>query len=110
MNSFVKTLNTVLFVSIMSVTADSALAAGLSGCSYDGIPLNGKVKVVNSFPDIKVEVVSSFEDLDVQAVNSFPDRCGKWKFVDNFPDFTVQFVNSFPDIKIKFVDNFPGLK
>jgi len=42
------------------------------GCSYEGIPLYGNVKIVESFPDFTV------------------------KFVDSFPDFTVQFVESFP--------------
>lgn len=87
-----------------------AWAGGVSGdCSWNGIPLYGNVKVVDSFPDIKVKIVSSFPDLKVKEVNSFPDSCGKWRFVDSFPDFRVKFVNSFPDIKIKYVESFPGL-
>ncbi len=84
-------------------------------CTYtnkDGKTFNlyGKVKVVESFPDIKVQIVDSFEDLDVKLVESFPDDCGKVKLVESFPDVKVQIVNSFPDIKIKIVDSFPGLK
>ena len=71
--------------------------------------LEGKVQVVDSFPDIKVQVVDSFPDLKVQTVSSFPDDCGQWQFVDSFPDFTVQFVDSFPDFRIEFVESFPGL-
>ena len=78
-------------------------------CTWNGIPLYGKVKVVNSFPDILVEVVNSFPDLKVKKVNSFADSCGEWTFVESFPDFTVKFVNSFPDIKIKYVNSFPGI-
>ncbi len=92
----------------MALSVNSAYASNLSSCSYNGIPLYGKVKVVNSFPDIKVKIVSSFEDLDVQKVNAFADKCGKWQFVDSFPDFKIQFVDSFPDITIKFVQSFPG--
>lgn len=77
-------------------------------CVFKGIKLWGKVKVVESFPDIKVQIVESFPDLKVKQVTSFPDQCGKWQFVESFPDFKVQFVTSFPDIKIKYVESFPG--
>lgn len=79
-------------------------------CAYKGIELYGKVKVVESFPDLKVQIVDSFPDIDVQVVTSFPDKCGKWQFVESFPDFKIQFVTSFPDIKIRYVTSFPGLK
>ncbi|MCI6530908.1 MAG: hypothetical protein MR428_07450 [Mesosutterella sp.] len=97
-------------LSLLFIFPAPAWAGGVSGdCSWNGIPLYGNVKVVDSFPDIKVKIVSSFPDLKVKEVNSFPDSCGKWRFVDSFPDFKVKFVNSFPDIKIKYVESFPGL-
>ena len=34
-------------------------------CSCKGIPLNGKVKVVEHFADFKVSIVNSFPDIDV---------------------------------------------
>ncbi|EIJ43749.1 hypothetical protein BegalDRAFT_2921 [Beggiatoa alba B18LD] len=77
-------------------------------CQYAGITLHGKVKKVDSFPDIKIQVVTSFPDLRVQVVQSFPDNCGQWQWVDSFPDFTVQFVDSFPQLKIQYVDAFSG--
>ncbi len=78
-------------------------------CTFRGIRLYGRVKVVDRFPDIKVQVVTSFPDLKVQVVNSFPDRCGKWQIVSSFPDFKIQYVSSFPDIKIMMVNSFPGI-
>lgn len=86
-----------------------------SNCTYtnkDGKTFNlyGKVKIVESFPDIKVQLVESFPDLEVKLVDNFPDQCGKVKLVESFPDVKVQIVNSFPDIKVKIVDNFPGVK
>jgi hypothetical protein len=78
-------------------------------CTYRGIRLAGKVKVVESFPDIRVKAVSSFPDLKVKTVTSFPNECGKWQFVESFPDFKIQYVESFPDIEIAWVDSFPGL-
>lgn len=98
-----------------------ALAAALAGvppalaesvaddCTWKGIKLQGKVKVVTSSADVKVQLVTSFPDLKVRSVGSFADSCGEWLFVESFPDFTVQFVESFPDVKIQFVENFPGV-
>ena len=93
---------------------DRALEAGTGNieagsCSYRGIALHGKVKVVESFADIRIKAVSSFPDLKVKRVNSFADDCGEWQFVDSFPDFTVQYVDSFPDLEIAWVESFPGL-
>jgi len=84
-------------------TLDSA------SCSLNGIPLYGKVQVVDSFPDLKVKKVTSFPDLNVQWVDSFPDQCGKWQEVSSFPDLTIQYVDSFPDLEIAEVTSFPGL-
>ena len=78
-------------------------------CRCEGIPLYGRVKVVEAFADFKVKIVSSFPDLKVKTVSAFADECGEWQFVESFPDFTVQFVESFPDFTIQFVENFPGL-
>lgn len=80
-----------------------------SDCSFNGIPLHGKVQVVDAFADIKVERVTAFEDIAVERVTAFPDDCGQWEFVDAFPDFTIEYVDSFPDIKVRFVKSFPGL-
>lgn len=34
-------------------------------------PLYGKVKIVDSFEDIKVKIVDSFEDIKIKIVDSF---------------------------------------
>ena len=78
-------------------------------CTAKGIKLQGKVQVVQSFPDLKVQRVNAFPDLKVQWVKSFPDQCGKWEEVTAFPDFKIQYVNAFPDIKIQTVTSFPGV-
>jgi hypothetical protein len=78
-------------------------------CTFRGKKLGGKVKVVDSFPDIRVKAVTSFPDLKVKKVTSFADSCGEWQFVDSFPDLKIQYVDSFPDIEIAWVDSFPGM-
>lgn len=95
-----------LFLAITPAAAEGELGAD---CTWNGIPLFGKVQIVESFPDIKVGIVTSFPDLKVKTVTSFPDDCGEWQFVTSFPDFTIQFVESFPDIEIQMVESFPGL-
>jgi hypothetical protein len=95
---------------------ESSYSAGLidkEECTCNGILLKGRVKIVNSFPDLKVLEVkkSPFPDLDVKVMTSFiPYECGEWQFVENFPDFTIQYVDSWPDIRIRFVESFPGMK
>jgi hypothetical protein len=81
----------------------------IQDCSFNGLPLHGKVQFVESFPDIKIQYVESFPDLKVKFVESFPDECGEWQIVESFPDIKVQVVTSFPDIKVKVVESFPGL-
>lgn len=80
-----------------------------STCSFRGTRLAGKVKVVDSFPDVRVKAVSSFPDIKVKEVDAFADDCGEWQFVDSFPDFTIQYVDSFPDFEIAWVESFPGI-
>ena len=105
-----KNLFALALALIVFAATSNAFASPISVDGYfNGIKLCGKVRIVNSFPDIKVQVVDSFPDLRVKRVSSFPDKLGEWQFVNSGEDFTIQFVDSFPDIKIKFVDSFPGL-
>ncbi len=80
-----------------------------STCSFRDKRLFGKVKVVDSFPDVRVKVVASFPDLKVKKVDSFADECGEWQMVESFPDFTIQYVESFADVEISMVPSFPGM-
>lgn len=104
------TMSKILLFLIVSLFSTIAFANPISSdCTFEGIALKGKVKVVESFEDIRVQIVTSFPDIKVKMVESFADKCGIWKMVDSFPDFKIKFVTSFPDIKIKLVESFPGL-
>ena len=105
----------LLTLPIVAQSKDKKPGLNKENCTFvtkDGKTFNlyGKVKIVESFPDIKVQIVESFEDLDVKIVENFPDQCGKIKLVESFPDVKVQIVNSFPDIKVKIVESFPGVR
>lgn len=104
-----RTVGAVLAALFLLLAPLSARRIG-SDCTYKGKKLWGKVKVVNSSPDLKVKIVRSLPDLKVKIVTSFADSCGKWRMVEHFPDLKVQFVNSFPDITIQYVDSFPGVR
>ena len=45
------------------------LAAAL--CSMAALPLYGKVKIVDSFEDVKVKIVDSFDDIKIKIVDCF---------------------------------------
>lgn len=96
----------ILFVALSQVSFAGQVAPD---CTYKGIPLYGKVKIVQNFEDFKVKRVDNFQDIKIKRVDNFPNSCGKWQFVDNFEDFKIKFVDNFEDFKIKFVDNFEGL-
>lgn len=72
-------------------------------------PMAAKVKIVESFPNLKVQVVNSFPDVKIKIINERPDRGCEWQIVESFPDYKIQFVESFPDIKVQFVTSFPGV-
>jgi len=80
-----------------------------SDCTFNGMKLYGKVRVVNHFATFKVKVTRGIPDLKVRKVDAFPDGCGRWKFVEAFEDFSVQFVEGIADFSIKYVDAFPGV-
>jgi len=105
LTSFEMTLLIIVFLCNTSFSQDKI---DFENCTFNGFPLFGKVKIVESFPDIKVQIVDSFPDLKVKLVNSFPEDCGEWQIVESFPDVKIKIVDSFPDIKIKFVESFPG--
>lgn len=98
----------LVFLAVL-LCAPLAVAGSLENCTFNGIPLYGKVKFVDNFADIKIKFTDSFADIDVQFVDNFPTSCGKWQVVDNFEDFSVEVVSAFEDLKVKKVDFFPGV-
>lgn len=103
-------LLTISFTIYPSLTKSAKKQINKQNCTFHGIPLHGKVKVVEHFSDLKVKIKSSFADLKVKTVEHFANRCGEWQFVEHFPDFKIKFVQHFPDITIEFVSSFPGVR
>jgi hypothetical protein len=78
-------------------------------CTYQGIPLHGRVKVVDFAPDFTVKIVNFRPDLRVKKTSFGPTVCGEWQFVEFAPDFTVKFSDFAWDFTIQYVDYQPGL-
>ncbi len=103
---------TCVTITISTIASDVKIDKNNCTITKDGKTYNlyGKVKIVDSFEDIKVKIVDAFEDADIKIVDAFEDSCGKVKIVEHFEDVKVKIVDSFEDIKIKIVDAFEGVK
>jgi len=95
----------IIAMVLMSFTKDSPIV----NCKCKGIPLYGRVKVVERFADFNVKIVERFPDLNVKKVEHLPIRCGEWQFVNNFSDFTIRIVDTHADFAIRYVDTHPGV-
>ncbi|MCI5776574.1 MAG: hypothetical protein MR215_02920 [Bacteroidales bacterium] len=72
-----------------------------------GILLCGDVKIVSGSADFRVRVVESFPDLKVEVKTGSTRKPGEWRFVGSGEDFTIRIVEPSPDFTIKFVNSFP---
>lgn len=95
---------TAFFVSIMPYCHPKG------SCSYQGIPLKGKVKFVEHGEDFKIKYVNYDEDLGVEFVKWGADDCGEWQEVDYGEDFKVKVVDWDEDVKVKKVEYSPGMR
>ena len=117
-----KKLFSFLFVwlvgfSVYAAEPDSLLLASNSSsepidkehCTCKGIPLYGRVRVVEYSADFDVKIIEHSADLDVRIVDFSASNCGEWQFVEHSPDFTVRFVEHSPDFEIRIVEHAPGI-
>ncbi|CAL2093280.1 hypothetical protein [Tenacibaculum sp. 190524A05c] len=83
----------------------------LDSCVFKSKKLYGKIQFVEypSQADVKVKIVNSFPDLRVRFVENFADECGEWRIVENNADLKVYITENFPDFTIQPVTSFPGL-
>ncbi|EJP16949.1 hypothetical protein LEP1GSC037_2109 [Leptospira interrogans str. 2006001854] len=80
-----------------------------SSCTFNGVKLYGKVRVVNIGEDFRVTVVRNGEDLKVETGMINPDSCGRWQFVNIGEDFKIRYVDLDADFTIRLVTNGAGL-
>ncbi len=73
-----------------------------SACTFNGIPLYGRVEIVNAGADLRVEIVNAGADLKVTKVNYPSSSCGDWQIVNAGADFRVEIVNAGADLKIEW--------
>lgn len=91
---------------------DGGVVRGLdrANCTWNGKRLYGRIRYVDSFPDVRVRVVTALPRLRVREVSSLPNECGEWQIVTSFPDLKVQLVDGLQDLTIEYVTAFPGLR
>ncbi len=86
--------------SVTPSPSDSASPESGKSCSYGGIAMYGRVRVVSAGARFKVRIVRSNAMLQVKSVTRQPVNCGEWQFVSSRPNFTVQIVLSGEDFTI----------
>lgn len=93
-----------------SKTGDTRTISGWSGCSFNGVPMSGRVKVVSVGAQFKIRLVGSNASLMVKGVTRPAKRCGEWQFVSATPAFTVEIVRTGEDFTVSLGAAHPGLK
>lgn len=89
--------------------ATSSAPSGWGGCSFNGVPMFGRVKVVSVGGTFKIRFVRGNADLKVKAVGRASKKCGEWQFVSSSPAFTVSPVQSGEDFTVSLGATHPGV-
>ncbi|WP_299714304.1 hypothetical protein [uncultured Tenacibaculum sp.] len=100
-----------MFIKNEKKTAETNPDISYNLCRFKGNKLYGKIRLVEyaSQADVRVKIVNSFPDLKVKFVENNADDCGEWEIVEYGEDLKVYITENFPDLKIKPVNSFPGL-
>jgi hypothetical protein len=95
----------------LTLAALSARAtSGWNGCSFNGVPMFGRVRYVPSGAQFKIRVVTSGAAIRVSDPSPrAPKKCGEWQFVQVKAKFTVQIVKSGGDFTVSLGTARPGL-
>lgn len=109
-------MKNVIYIASLLIIATFCISASMpkiqeDDCMFEGKKLYGKIRFVEnaSNADVKIKIVNSFPDLKVKLVENFADDCGEWEVVEYGEDLKVYVAESFADIKVKFVTSFPGM-
>lgn len=97
----------ILFILLATVSLN-AVGKIEEDCTYKGIRLYGKVRIVYAGENLKVRIANAGEDLRVQTVNAGANSCGKWEFVTFGEDYKILFVDAGEDFVIRFDTANPG--
>lgn len=100
----------IIAISTVCISA-SSLVMQEDDCTFEGKKLYGKIRFVENRgdADVKIKIVNSFPDIKVKLVENFADDCGEWEVVEYGEDLKVYVAENFADIKVRFVTSFPGM-
>ncbi len=91
-----------------SATSSAQTSVGWSGCSFNGVPMFGRVKAVSVGAQFKIRLVGSKAALKVKGVTRPAKSCGEWQFVSAAPAFTVEIVRTGEDFTVSLGGSQPG--
>lgn len=91
-----------------SATSSARTSVGWSGCSFNGVPMFGRVKAVSVGAQFKIRLVGSKAALKVKGVTRLAKSCGEWQFVSAAPAFTVEIVRTGEDFTVSLGGSRPG--
>lgn len=94
---------------LASATSSPRVSAGWNGCSFNGVPMFGRVKVVSVGARFKIRIVGGKAALRVKGVPKLAKKCGEWQFVSATPAFTVQIVRAGEDFTVSLGTGHPGV-
>jgi hypothetical protein len=97
--------------SLDAATASRTAISGWNGCSFNGTPMFGRVRLVLNGGQFKIKLVKSGAVLKVNDPSPrAAKKCGEWQFVQVKANFTVQLVKSGQDFTVSLGADRPGLK
>ena len=108
-----KRLTLILFACLIGSFASAEVTIDKENCTItkDGktFKLQGRVQIVDNYPDITVRLVDGYADIEAKIVENYPSCC-EFCIVENYPDVRVKIVNNYPDIEVKIVENYPSIR
>jgi len=91
-----------------SATSSAQTSVGWSGCSFNGVPMFGRVKFVSVGAQFKIRLIGNKAALKVKGVTRSAKSCGEWQFVSAAPAFTVEIVRTGEDFTVSLGGSRPG--
>lgn len=91
-----------------SAASSAQTSVGWSGCSFNGVPMFGRVKFVSVGAQFKIRLIGNKAALKVKGVTRSAKSCGEWQFVSAAPAFTVEIVRTGEDFTVSLGGSRPG--
>jgi hypothetical protein len=102
-----KTLAIFCLTFFLSLSYQPFVENDQDDCTYKGISMMGRIRIVDHGEDVKIRVVDRGEDVKIRLVERPALYCYEWRIVEHGEDLRVRIVDHGEDMKIRFVDYTP---